>query len=72
MRQINYIIICCSATKAERDFHAEDIDKINNWILRRDFRNLKVRQYEEETITLGTDCSSYQTFIGKGQSFTDW
>lgn len=28
MRQINYIIIHCSATKAWRDFHAEDIDKI--------------------------------------------
>lgn len=27
MRQINYIIIHCSATKAGRDFHAKDIDK---------------------------------------------
>ena len=30
MRQINYIIIHCSATKAGRDFHAKDIDKIIN------------------------------------------
>lgn len=27
MRQIKYIIIHCSATKAGRDFHAKDIDK---------------------------------------------
>ena len=27
MRQINYIIIHCSATKAGSDFHAKDIDK---------------------------------------------
>lgn len=27
MRQIDYIIIHCSATKAGRDFHAKDIDK---------------------------------------------
>ena len=27
MRQINYIIIHCSATKAGRDFHANDIYK---------------------------------------------
>lgn len=27
MRQINYIIIHCSATKAGRDFHAKDIDQ---------------------------------------------
>ena len=27
MRQINYIIIHCSATKAGRDFHTKDIDK---------------------------------------------
>ena len=27
MKQINYIIIHCSATKAGRDFHAKDIDK---------------------------------------------
>ena len=27
MRQINYIIIHCSATKAERDFHVRYIDK---------------------------------------------
>ena len=28
MRQINYIIIHCSATKAGRDFHAKDIYKL--------------------------------------------
>lgn len=28
MRQINYIIVHCSATKAGRDFHAKDIDKL--------------------------------------------
>lgn len=28
MRQINYIIIHCSATKAGCNFHAKDIDKI--------------------------------------------
>ena len=27
MRQINYIIIHCSATKAGQDFHASDIDR---------------------------------------------
>lgn len=27
MRQINYIIIHCSATKAEQDFRAKDIDR---------------------------------------------
>lgn len=26
MRQINYIIIHCSSTKAGRDFHAKNID----------------------------------------------
>lgn len=29
MRQINYIIIHCSATKAGRDFRARNIDEIN-------------------------------------------
>lgn len=28
MRQINYIIIHCSATKAGRDFHAKDINNL--------------------------------------------
>lgn len=27
MRKINYIIIHCSATKAEQDYHAKDIDQ---------------------------------------------
>ena len=30
--------------------------------------NNKIGQYEEETITWSTGCSSDQTFIGKGQS----
>lgn len=37
MRQINYIIIHCSATKAGRDFHAKDIDK---WHKERGFNEI--------------------------------
>lgn len=37
MRQINYIIIHCSATKAGQDFHAKDIDK---WHRERGFNEI--------------------------------
>lgn len=30
MRQINYIIIHCSVTKAERDFYTRNIDELIN------------------------------------------
>lgn len=35
MRQINYIIIHCSATNAGRDFYTRNIDKIINLTLSR-------------------------------------
>lgn len=37
MRQINYIIIHCSATKAGQNFHAKDIDK---WHRERGFNEI--------------------------------
>ena len=44
----------------------------NKWkLLAAEFRNFKIRQYEEATITLSTGCASDQTFIGKGQSLAD-
>lgn len=41
MRQINYIIIHCSATKAGQDFHAKDIKK---WHLQRGFSDIGYHQ----------------------------